>query len=125
MPGSTTFASVRAIRSLCGFIGVEIFFVLSGFLIGGILLKQMFAGELDSASGLAVFWKRRWFRTLPIYYLFLILFLLLTRFTDGNTPTGAGRYFWFGQALITAHPKFFTVAGLTHQKHRRRFVCTL
>jgi peptidoglycan/LPS O-acetylase OafA/YrhL len=60
LPGATTFAAVRGIRGVLGFIGVEMFFVLSGYLIGGILLKQLFQGALDSVAGLSGFWKRRW-----------------------------------------------------------------
>ena len=54
-----------------GVVGVEIFFVLSGFLIGGILFK-----ELDKNEGiwktLKTFWVRRWFRILPLYYAILL-----------------------------------------------------
>jgi len=55
--------------------GVAIFFVLSGFLIGGILLKVLNKGAA-SWSGLIDFWKRRWMRTLPVY-LFVLLYLLI------------------------------------------------
>ena len=52
--------------------GVDIFFVLSGFLIGNILLKTINEKENFSALKLLRFWKRRWFRTLPNYYLILL-----------------------------------------------------
>jgi peptidoglycan/LPS O-acetylase OafA/YrhL len=51
--------------------GVDLFFVLSGFLIGGILLKT--SSEGLNWRGVAHFWKRRWLRTLPNYYLILLL----------------------------------------------------
>lgn len=54
-----------------GIVGVQIFFVLSGFLIGQILIKD-FKDEGKIATILK-FWKRRWYRTLPLYYLILIL----------------------------------------------------
>jgi len=54
-----------------GFYGVELFFVLSGFLIGRILLRS--SDELSRPAGLVRFWSRRWFRTLPAYFLFLFL----------------------------------------------------
>jgi peptidoglycan/LPS O-acetylase OafA/YrhL len=110
LPGATTFAAVRGIRGVLGFIGVEMFFVLSGYLIGGILLKQLFQGALDSVAGLSGFWKRRWFRTLPNYYLFLILNLALARIAEGTLPPSAWKFFWFGEALTSEHPRFFTVA---------------
>src|SRR5262245_59754368 len=56
-PGATTFVSVKETRSVLGFVGVEIFFILSGYLVGGILLKQLFEGTVDSVRGLSGFWK--------------------------------------------------------------------
>src|SRR5258705_9624402 len=51
---------------MLGHLGVELFFVLSGFLIGAILVKQAEAARLAVGR----FWLRRWLRTLPNYYLF-------------------------------------------------------
>ncbi len=53
--------------------GVTIFFVLSGFLIGRILLKEIENQDGFGPRELTKFWKRRWFRTLPAYYLILAL----------------------------------------------------
>ena len=58
-----------------GFYGVELFFVLSGFLIGQILLRENSA--LAHASRLTTFYIRRWLRTLPLFALFLMLNLVL------------------------------------------------
>ncbi|WP_308638158.1 acyltransferase family protein [Paenibacillus silvisoli] len=49
-----------------GYLGVELFFVLSGFLIGRILLQDVV--EKGTLSGLGTFYLRRWFRTLPLYF---------------------------------------------------------
>lgn len=46
-----------------GLPGVEIFFVLSGFLIGNILIRS-FQNQGPTAGTLRVFWLKRWFRTL-------------------------------------------------------------
>lgn len=54
-----------------GFYGVELFFVLSGFLIGRILMRT--GDQLAQPSELWRFWSRRWFRTLPNYGLFLLI----------------------------------------------------
>lgn len=53
--------------------GVELFFVLSGFLIGGILLREINSKEKFGIGDLTHFWKRRWLRTLPNYYLILLI----------------------------------------------------
>jgi peptidoglycan/LPS O-acetylase OafA/YrhL len=82
------------------FDGVTIFFVLSGFLIGGILIRIL---EKEGASFKVLFnfWIRRWFRTLPNYFLILILLTILALlFTDGFTLLSARRYFFFSQNLF-------------------------
>lgn len=54
-----------------GGIGVEIFFVLSGFLIGGILFREIDKGN-SILQTLKIFWIRRWLRILPLYYAVLL-----------------------------------------------------
>ena len=63
------FGSVLGFFGHGGFYGVELFFVLSGFLIGQILIRQGLA--LEQVASVAVFYVRRWFRTLPLFFLFL------------------------------------------------------
>lgn len=58
--------------------GVDIFFVLSGFLIGNILLKQLDKG-LDIGA-LKTFYIRRWLRTLPLYYIILFANYCFTKY---------------------------------------------
>jgi peptidoglycan/LPS O-acetylase OafA/YrhL len=60
--------------------GVELFFVLSGFLIGGILLKEFQSKETLSIKSIGSFWIRRWFRTLPNYYLILTFNIVFVYF---------------------------------------------
>lgn len=55
---------------------VEVFFQLSGFLIGRILLEMSDKG-LGFAS-LKVFWLKRWFRTIPAYVFMVIATILMT-----------------------------------------------
>ena len=58
-----------------GLWGVELFFVLSGFLIGGILLKQEI--YTNSARGLGLFYIRRMCRIMPVFWLALVGNVLL------------------------------------------------
>lgn len=60
--------------------GVELFFVLSGFLIGGMLLKIFETSESFGLKTITSFWIRRWFRTLPNYYLILLLNIVVVYF---------------------------------------------
>ena len=92
------------------FDGVSMFFVLSGFLIGGILIKTL----EKHGSGVYVllnFWSRRWIRTLPNY--FLILGVLLFAAWIYGAPIGIGeslRFATFTQNLNSPHPQFYPEA---------------
>lgn len=57
-----------------GVLGVELFFVLSGFLIGQILINKVSEAHFGFKESLN-FMKRRWYRTLPNYYLFFAIML--------------------------------------------------
>jgi len=57
--------------------GVDLFFVLSGYLIGGILLRYATMDAVPWHRRLLDFWQRRWLRTLPNYYLFLAINVVL------------------------------------------------
>jgi len=63
---------IAPLASVGGY-GVELFFVLSGYLIGGILYRQCSRTASVRFADLWLFWRRRWYRTLPLYYLFLIV----------------------------------------------------
>ncbi|WP_394758873.1 acyltransferase family protein [Flavobacterium sp.] len=91
--------------------GVSIFFVLSGFLIGGILIKILEDNETFSLGLLFNFWTRRWFRTLPNYFLILLLLSVLNYlFTDGFKLWKIKKYLIFSQNLTNYHPSFFIEA---------------
>ena len=61
---------------LLGGLGVEIFFVLSGFLIGRIIIREF--KDFKGYETFRHFWVNRWFRTLPLYYLALLVQILLS-----------------------------------------------
>ncbi len=93
--------------SLAGVIGVEIFFVLSGFLIGRIVIK-MFLQEDFNFRKVMYFWIRRWFRTLPNYYLILIVNILLMLYLGFDLPGNLWQYFIFMQNFAWEMPLFFS-----------------
>jgi peptidoglycan/LPS O-acetylase OafA/YrhL len=65
--------------------GVDLFFILSGFLIGGILIDNKGAPNFFRA-----FWARRFARIFPVYYLMIGLFWLTSRFEAAH-PTAIGK----------------------------------
>jgi len=95
-----------SLLALSGFLGVEIFFVLSGFLIGRIIYRQFTEADFNLSSVL-YFLKRRWFRTLPNYFLILMVNMIIAFFV-GFSIDGLWRYFFFLQNFSTPLPPFFT-----------------
>lgn len=92
------------------FDGVSIFFVLSGFLIGRILIKVL-KNNIINFKLIINFWIRRWFRTLPNYFLILTIILLLNiLFTKNFVVVDKIKYFVFSQNLFIKHPDFFPEA---------------
>jgi peptidoglycan/LPS O-acetylase OafA/YrhL len=96
---------IAAVFQVFAFLGVEIFFVLSGFLIGSILYR-LFLEESFTAKTVLVFLKRRWFRTLPMYYLVLIINILIAFFYE-TWDSNLWRYFLFLQNVNAAMLPFF------------------
>ncbi len=65
---------------MAGRSGVDLFFVLSGYLITGILLANA-----NSSSFFSTFYRRRSFRILPIYGVMLVIYLI-GRKLGGSAP---------------------------------------
>lgn len=96
---------IRQLFALFGFLGVEFFFVLSGFLIGRIIYKIFVKDEFTLKSAF-VFLKRRWFRTLPNYFLVLIINITITISLGYSIPK-LGLYFVFLQNGFSKMSTFF------------------
>jgi len=71
--------------------GVNLFFVLSGFLIGGILLDHR-----EAPNYFSVFYRRRVCRILPIYVVWLLLYLVVRLLP---LPIGSAREWLFAGNL--------------------------
>ncbi len=70
-----------------GFFSLDIFYVLSGYLITGLLLERV--PQAGPASSSSAFWLRRARRLLPALVIVLVAVTLLVRFAEppASTPT--------------------------------------
>ncbi len=89
--------------------GVDLFFVLSGFLIGTILLKEISVTNVFNGTQLLTFWKRRWLRTLPNYYLILLINFLLIKlsFVPDTLEHFDWKFLFFLQNFSSSFSWFF------------------
>ena len=83
-PSPHSLLSAMAIPFRLCWSGVDLFFVLSGFLIGGILVDSR-----EAANYFRVFYVRRVCRLGPVYLLLLTSFALVYRLSDPH-----GRFSW-------------------------------
>ena len=74
--------------SLTIFFGMDLFFILSGFLIGSILLRSL---ETSGIINVRRFYLRRVFRTFPAYYVVLTALVLLVGDERHAAPPPAAR----------------------------------
>lgn len=75
-----------------GWNGVYLFFVLSGFLVGGLAIKEL---QKTNTINIKKFWLRRFLRTWPLYFFLLLVNILLAN-TDSFSPS-LWHYFTFTQ----------------------------
>ncbi len=107
--GSPRVAAWATKVAYVGTLGLELFFVLSGFLIGGLLIERVLAGHLRTWGDLAHFWGRRWLRTLPLYYLFLFIYYFYEH-GDLNLLQGHLKFVFFLQNFASRGSDFFRLA---------------
>jgi peptidoglycan/LPS O-acetylase OafA/YrhL len=88
-----------------GYLGVEIFFVLSGFLIGGILVEQI--GPASTFGEVKNFWVRRWWRTIPAYLVWLTVeFAAAVAARGSDVLILLPKYLVFAQTLVWPEPPY-------------------
>jgi peptidoglycan/LPS O-acetylase OafA/YrhL len=68
-----------------GYLGVSLFFVISGFLITTLLLRE---NATHGDISLKRFYIRRTLRIFPLYYTVLLLYVLLVLLLESDTPVG-------------------------------------
>jgi peptidoglycan/LPS O-acetylase OafA/YrhL len=109
-----TSAAWKAIGKVAalGQTGVDLFFVLSGFLITGILLDSC-----SRKNALKTFYLRRTFRIFPLYYGYLIVAFLLLPALHLSAPIAWNNQWWFWlycQNLQDTFLKNFKMFGPGH-----------
>ena len=82
--------------SIVGWTGVDLFFVLSGYLIANQLFAGLARGETLSPRR---FYARRAFRTLPAYWVVLAAYFLFPAFMGGRPPPPLWTFLTFTQNL--------------------------
>lgn len=95
-------------RSLSIFFGMDLFFILSGFLIGSILLRSL---ELHGTQNLRRFYLRRIFRTFPSYYLVLTVLAVLTPLTAMQRAHLPFEYLYLTNFMSLARPQIIMFWG--------------
>lgn len=88
--------------ALSGLFGVELFFVLSGFLIGRLLAES--AVSCPGWYGWRVFILRRWMRTLPLYFVILFIMAMVWPPADGRLAWHLLHYASLTQNFVWAMP---------------------
>lgn len=100
-----------------GVLGVELFFVLSGFLIGSIIMRLIDEKRFHSLADISMFWKRRWLRTLPLYFVTLLAFLRFD-YHGRHELHEYSAYFVFMQNFAYKMPEFFDLSwSLAIEEH--------
>jgi peptidoglycan/LPS O-acetylase OafA/YrhL len=94
-----------------GAIGVEIFFVLSGFLITWMLLDEV---KSQGSIHLRAFYQRRFARLMPVFYLYVAIGVIFMPLRHREVPWGA---VWSSLAYVVNYYQAFTGAQTHFLSH--------
>lgn len=94
-----------AVHFSAGFIGVDIFFVISGFLITSLLVRSR---QKNGRMDLRTFWRKRVRRLVPAVVMTTVCGLALARLVGGDALVGMG---WQGLGSITGTYNWFEIAN--------------
>ena len=99
-----------------GWIGVDLFFVLSGYLIGSQLLRPYTQGKRTRIRN---FYRRRFYRVLPAYLVVLLLYLFVPVWREAPRIAPAWKFFTFTWNLLVewGQPAFSHVWSLCVEEH--------
>jgi peptidoglycan/LPS O-acetylase OafA/YrhL len=84
-----------------GWMGVDLFFVLSGYLIASQLFKPYLSGE---RPGLWQFYRNRLYRVMPAFFVVLGLYLSIPSWREAETLAPVWQYATFTFNLLASHP---------------------
>lgn len=93
------------LKDLSGFFGIELFFILSGFLVGSSIYKLFVYNEYGFGE-VKNFLFRRMFRIIPSYYLVLIINIIIY-LCFAFSLREVWKYFFLMQNVATPIPAFF------------------
>jgi peptidoglycan/LPS O-acetylase OafA/YrhL len=100
-----------------GWMGVDLFFVLSGFLIGGQLIEPVARGGMPDWRG---FFLRRALRVLPVYWVVLALYALFPAFAERPGLAPLWQYLSFTYNVLSDYatmPAFSHAWSLCVEEH--------
>ena len=97
-----------------GWVGVDLFFVLSGWLIGGLYWRERDRfGDVEIGR----FWARRWLRTIPPYLVALVAIYSVRAAVTGRTDPFDWSYLVFAQNYAPSMPYWGVSWSLCVEEH--------
>ena len=99
-----------------GWIGVDLFFVLSGYLIGSQLLRPYAQGRTIRIGD---FYRRRFYRVLPAYIVVLLLYIFIPAWREAPEIAPTWKFLTFTWNLLVSwgQPAFSHVWSLCVEEH--------